>query len=344
VLLPAIRVPLARLGVWEQFLADGPTPSPEIRSAWGSTELAAREHIYNPYGPAWHVDRARFDALLARAAREAGADVSLGTRVHRCEREPAGWLLAVERAGARETVSARFVIDATGRAARMARTAGARRIDHDGMVALVGRTAHGAASPTVIMIESARDGWWYSAPVPGGGLVVAFMTDAELLGRSADTTEHWRRALDDTIHTRGRLASSQLDGAVRVTSASTSSHDRVAGPGWVGAGDAAFALDPLAGQGVFKALESGWRAADVARTALASDHVPVAALQHDADDRVARFLAMRRTYYESETRWPDAPFWAARRAGSRIGLAQAIHASVADEEQVSAVLDQSIDA
>ena len=52
--------------------------SPGIASAWGQAELYDNDFIVNPHGPGWHVDRRRFDAMLARAAEESGVEVLRG--------------------------------------------------------------------------------------------------------------------------------------------------------------------------------------------------------------------------------------------------------------------------
>ena len=93
---PAACESLAALGVWERFVADGHSPSYGTCSAWGSGTLQANDFIFNPHGHGWHVNRARFDRMLAAAAREAGASVREGTRLVSHHRIPEGWELAIE--------------------------------------------------------------------------------------------------------------------------------------------------------------------------------------------------------------------------------------------------------
>src|SRR5579872_5597117 len=56
-LCPEVRIMLAQLGVWEEFLGGNPSPAHGIWSAWGSDRLVARDFIANPYGTGWFVDR-----------------------------------------------------------------------------------------------------------------------------------------------------------------------------------------------------------------------------------------------------------------------------------------------
>ena len=67
--------------MWEPFLAAGHLPSPGVLSVWGEEELYQTHFIFNPYGQGWHLDRQRFDAMLAQAARQAGARLCCGAQV-----------------------------------------------------------------------------------------------------------------------------------------------------------------------------------------------------------------------------------------------------------------------
>ena len=57
------------------------------------------------------------------------------------------------------------------------------------------------------MIEAVREGWWYTAALPGGRRVVAFMSDADIVRRlELRAHERWMRALDETEHVRAAVA------------------------------------------------------------------------------------------------------------------------------------------
>jgi 2-polyprenyl-6-methoxyphenol hydroxylase-like FAD-dependent oxidoreductase len=76
---PVARRPLLNLLVWEQFVAAGHLPSSGNLSVWGDEELYQDHFIFNPYGQGWHLDRRRFSAMLAEAARQAGASLFRGS-------------------------------------------------------------------------------------------------------------------------------------------------------------------------------------------------------------------------------------------------------------------------
>src|SRR5262249_27493149 len=115
---PSARIPLAELGVWEAFLSAGHAPAPGAPPPRGEDALHDTHFIFNAHGRGWHLDRRRFDAMLARAACEAGARVSCGARIGSCVRHSDLWQLELVSDADPESpphrVRARFLIDATG--------------------------------------------------------------------------------------------------------------------------------------------------------------------------------------------------------------------------------------
>jgi flavin-dependent dehydrogenase len=317
---PGLQPLLGYLGAWEGFLADRHRPALGTSAAWGSPALSSRDFLFTGRGTGWHLDRCRFDGTLARQVRAAGGTLLTGARVADCVRARDGrWQLAVaERAGGRSACSARFVIDAGGRASRLARRLGARRRGFDllvGVAAVVELPAGGAGWHHTL-IESCAAGWWYSAPLPAGRRAVAvLMTDSDLVrALRAGGAGEWRRLLAETGATRGRLAGSRPVFAPRILPAASQILEPAAGPGWIAAGDAAVSFDPLASAGVGHALVSGIHAARAAHEALEAAPQPTLLAGYGA--QVARtmsdYLRLRHHFYAVEQRWPEQPFWQRR--------------------------------
>jgi flavin-dependent dehydrogenase len=279
-----------------------------IRSAWGSDELADHDSMLHPLGAGVHVDRARFDERLAEWARSVGVTVHAG--VGRSTIVRAGDQLTVSPHDG-PAVRARFLVDASGRGAPAIGSLDGRRwLAADRQVAVIARLSARAGDDAVLLLEAVEDGWWYSVPQPDGGLVVAFVTDADLApaGARARLAERFGEALARTRHTAARTRGARLDGEPRLVRADSGVLLPAGGRGWRAIGDAAMATDPLAGNGVPRALRSALRAADEIPRAL------------DGDDRApdltpvfADYLDRRGTFYLQEARWPAAPFWARRR-------------------------------
>jgi len=313
-LSPGIRPELEKAGVWENFLGAGHSVSAGIRSYWGSDAPADRDFVFSPYGAGWHVDRVRLDTMLRAEAIRNGAVWMECASPRKIERFNAGWRIALGD----DAVDASFVIDATGRASVFARQVGARRRSLDRLMGAVAYASGISDIEPVLMVEAVENGWWYSAPLPGGKMVVAFMTDADRIQRAGlMAPDRWTAQLANAPHHRDRVErhAGRLDGPIRIVPAESSFLDRIAGDGWIAAGDAAAAFDPLSSQGIATAISSGMDVAQTVASWSRGDHRALAAYASRIRQNYTRYLANREAYYRMEPRWPDSSFWASRATG-----------------------------
>ncbi len=320
---PVVRLLLAELGVWERFQSDAHSPSPGIVSAWGQPELYENDFFFNPYGCGWHVDRRRFDDMVALAAEEAGTVVYRATRPSRCFQERSGdWELEVAAGARRVRLRSKFLVDATGRASWVARRQGARRLTFDRLIGVIGffsANSRSSSHDQRTLVEASENGWWYSALLPNHHTVVAYMTDVDLFPRVPGTLRsHWQARLHQTVHTRLRVESCSWESSLRLVSANSYLMDRVAGRNWLAVGDAALAFDPLSAQGVSKAVASGLAAAQTIEEYFRGNPRTLNDFAQRCEHSFAQFLEMRAQYYGREKRWPTSPFWL-RRGSSGTG-------------------------
>jgi tryptophan halogenase len=187
---------LRDLGIGHERLeAAGALRCTGTAAAWGAAETQQRDAIYDPHGHGWHLDRPRFDEVLRDEARAAGADVRAG----RVAAHPTsdGPRVAVGRA----EIGCRWLVDATGRRATVARSLGARRERADRLVAVYAalRTAPGDVDART-RVEAMPSGWWYSALVADRRRIVARLADADLLDPELRTAIGFARALARTRH------------------------------------------------------------------------------------------------------------------------------------------------
>jgi flavin-dependent dehydrogenase len=318
ILPPIARLPLIDLGAWERFVADGHTPSPGILCAWGQDELYENHFILNPYGHGWHLDRRRFDAMLALVAEEAGASVYHGARVTSCLPVASrGWHVEFASDGKRSHLQATFLVYATGRACVLARWQRAKRIFYDRLVGLVGFFSARPAERKrehQTLIEAAESGWWYSAWLPDSRLIVAYMTDADLIPQGGvHVSEYWQNRLEQAPHTRSRTIGCMRETGLRPVAANSYRMDRVTGNNWLAAGDAAIAFDPLSSQGIYHALKSGLLAARAIEDCQLGDQTAPEVYSREIHRDSARYLSMRAVYYSRERRWSSSAFWQRRR-------------------------------
>jgi len=315
-LSPAAGPVLQDLGAWEDFLADGHLPCPGNRWSWGSPELAFHSFTRDPRGHAWHLDRSRFERRLRSLALAFRAE--LEQVPHRPEVRAAsdGWEVSTGPGASRPLHRARSLLDASGRSASIARGLGARRLVTDRQVALL-RHYRPRGSPQrdrTSLVEAVADGWWYASLLPNGDLALLLFTDPRRGAELAGDPEQLSALLDRTKYLGPLAAQCRPITSARVVAAGSAHLDRVAGPGWRAAGDAALSYDPLASHGLTFSLASGRDAADSLADALSSDPQAAYRQYQERIERARRgYAASRRRIYAAENRWPLADYWRRRR-------------------------------
>lgn len=315
--LPPSAVPrLMRLGVWESFLQAKPAAVYGVKSVWGSEDLDSSSFLAHPFLNGWHVDRSQFDSMLSASAADAGARIFRRTTARIVQRDRQGtWSVEAVSPRGEVHLRARFLVDASGRCARLCRQLGVRRHRVDCMLGIA-VTCSELRSDDVMasLIEAHPLGWWYSAGLPSGEAVAIFFTDSDLsMAGDFARPEGWRRLLAESQHTRDRLEGCLFSAKARVFSAGTHRLGRATGNFWLAIGDALIGRDPLSSSGIDFALASAERANELLR-ALANG-VSDSAGAYDAQVRsdFANYLIQRRAYYAMEDRWPASPFWQRRR-------------------------------
>jgi menaquinone-9 beta-reductase len=250
---------LHRWGLLAPVVAAG---TPAIRSttfhlpgAVSTVEIKPRHGVGALYAPR----RVVLDAILAEAARSAGAELRFGTSVTGLRRDRTGRVTGVTgRAGAAHLeVGADLVVGADGRRSTVARCVGAE-------------AAHVAPASSAVIYRYFRDPaiagyhWHYATGAAAGaiptndGLACVFAaTSAQSLRRELDrgADAAFRRVLATAApNLADRLARRSAVGRPRVFPGLTGYLRNAAGPGWALVGDAGYFKDPLTAHGITDAL------------------------------------------------------------------------------------------
>lgn len=304
---PPVKRALAGAG----FTADGSdnraVDCVGIHARWGGKEHF-HSHILDAEGNGWHVRRDAFRSALVQDARLAG--VSIRSAMFRtCRPQGEAWTVVLDE---NTHVRCRFLVDATGRHAAVARRLGAarRRLD-----ALCGVAAVFAARnmPQTLCVESTRFGWWYVAPLSETGAMACFISDVDLVKAiGASTPGIWRSLLAQT-NLPGIEDALRDSSSLRVLPCETSTLSDVSGEQWVAIGDAASIFDPIASAGVVKALHMGRVAAEAIGGWLRSGTTAgLSAYRQAVAAELRSYLAVRSAQYRLEKRWSSEPFWQRR--------------------------------
>ena len=305
----AIRL-LKRLGLGEVIEpqaashASAHCPVGGLLVAWNDPTLVANDTLDDPYGQGLRLDRPFFDAFLRRAAEAADACL-WPADIAGLERGAAGWSIWLDDGA---VVGARWLIDATGRRARLSRLIGARRRRSSPLVAIY-RTGwperNGDLTRTVI--AAGPDGWVYAGRLGDGRWAFGYHTTPQLAARMLSSPAVWGDAVAECHGLAGLFGGLAFAPDLAVRDARGARLDPPIGEGWVACGDAALSFDPIAGQGLFNALYTGMTAAEAVQTMRAG--APPSGYAAELDKVAAIYTARRRGLYKQERRWSERSFW-----------------------------------
>lgn len=280
-LLPAGNRLLAEMGVLEKVAAAGFVPKfgAEFHRGDGSEakKVVFAEGLVPGLESAFQVDRARFDALLLDHARMLGADVRMETAVRSLERDGDGWRVTLTGTNGTETLTVPWVIDSTGRDPGLT-SAQKAALDPSPFPKRLAIYSHFRGVPRApgreggnILVVRLDGGWFWIIPLDAErtsvGLVatVAAFRDARL-----EPAEFFQRAVAGSVRLRELLGGATPALGFHVASDYSYFRRELAQERLVLAGDAAGFFDPIFSSGVFMALWSGGRAADLVAQAHAA--------------------------------------------------------------------------
>lgn len=322
---PSINPVLTRLGLGG-VMQRAALPSYGVSSRWGSPDLVERDFLFGAGGDGWRIDRLAFETELAAVAQRSGVEWHWGSRVVGCVRAARGWTLRTQTSAGSRTWQAQFVVDASGRAARVARLLGARRVRYDRLIGALTclPSSEGPMGPeddeSTTVVEAVPGGWWYSLRLPNQRLVAAFLTDADLLDDSVrGPWEFDALPLAEAPTTARRLRTcrdSSAWPAPRIRPAHVGRLTSLVGSGWLAVGEAAVCFDPLSSYGIEAALGSGFYAGAAISEHLAGRRDALPGYAELIDHTFARYLIACHDRYAAERRWPTSPFWRRRQRSS----------------------------
>ena len=304
--LPGLARPLLeQLGIWEAFAGQHYRSVHAAATSWGEPDMRENHVLYSMSGHGWHLERAAFDQWLASEACRRGARLLSGTRLTTVERLPNGWDV---RLATGESIHSRFLVDATGRRALLARMLNSKVRTFDRLAGFVRYFNTNDDDPRT-MIEAVADGWWYTALLSGGLRVVACMTDVDI-ARSLrlNRESEFLGALRQTRHLRHLTPA----GAMIARTAASSTLTRPFGEAWLAVGDAAAAYDPLSGQGILRALRSGILASYAIGDFLAGRPEGLPRYGQFVEHGFSGYRSAYRRAYGMERRWGNHSFWKRR--------------------------------
>lgn len=313
---PAARSLLTDLGVLDGFLAAGHRPSYGNLSLWGSDEPHVDDFIFQLQGRGYQLDRSAFDAQLRSSAGQLGVAVHEATRLVATPDED-GFSLRLGGIDEEPAAHCRWLIDAGGRPAVLARQQGVQRQVEDRLTAfyLLLHSPQGSDRDGRTLVEAVENGWWYSVLLPSGDRLVTFLGDLDLLDRQALLTRDglWQQLVQTRLLSAlCREHGYQPGTAVQGMDAASGRLSRFHGERWAAVGDAALSFDPLSSQGIATALYCGQYCARAVAATLQGDSQAMSAYADLLSRIYTAYLSHRQQFYGMEKRWHESTFWKRR--------------------------------
>jgi flavin-dependent dehydrogenase len=257
----------------------------------------------------WLIERERFDAGLLADLRAADVHIVSG-RVRRFSRIDQHWFIELNDI-AEENITADFLIDARGRAA-----------PHSDYFLQRGPLSMAlsrlwrlpAATPAMTQVMSFADGWcWYAAGDQGlGSLQIMVSSERQRLPARSQLPAYYAGLLQQIPELSELIETAQPASDIVARYAQPQFTRELIGDHHARVGDAAFAIDPLSGHGIYQAVGGALALAATVHTLLARpDNTAIARrfYRERVESDFLRMARIGRDFYRQEQRWPEPAFW-----------------------------------
>ena len=249
------------------------------------------------------LDRQRFDRALREDLQCAGVSVIEG-RVHELAQEGEHRI----RLDDGQVLFADFLVEARGRQAPLA----ADRLRGPETVSLL-NVWQGSPGAPASAVESLEDGWAWMARLEDGRCYwQVTLGAAGLPGKAALADYCVARRARSALVAELFDAQALLPAQVHARSSTAILAGDCVGQDWIRVGDAAMAVDPLSGNGIFQSLSSALQAPVVINTLLRRPERAALARQFHqqrVEQLFLRFARIGRDFYGQEQSRAGQPFW-----------------------------------
>ncbi|RJG09179.1 FAD-dependent oxidoreductase [Pseudomonas cavernicola] len=302
------------------------------------------------------LDRPAFDAAIRQDLLAAGVEL-IEARVRELSSTAEGHCLQLDSASGPQTCHADFLVEARGRQAPLS----GKGLRGQETLSLLNHWQE-QPGPARSAVESLADGWAWMARLGDGRCFWQLTLDVAStdLPEKSQLAEFCAAQRAQSTLVRELFGAPALQpSALHARSSTATLCLQTSGDNWLRVGDAAMAVDPLSGNGIFQSLSSSLQAPAVINTLLQKPE-RAALARHFHQQRVEqlflRFARIGRDFYAMEQQWVARPFWQSRRnwpddlplhapadyASLRVARAPVINGELIDEADVVITADQPL--
>ncbi|MFP6758453.1 MAG: FAD-dependent monooxygenase [Alphaproteobacteria bacterium] len=278
-------------------------PMVERFASWAGEHGARnREHV---------TDRSPFDEALLKDL--ADHDVTaLSPDTVSASSKPDSVVVSLRGDNTERHYHAKFFVEARGRAAPAGRD---KSLSGPATTAMV-RQVDGAVGDARTAVAGFANGWaWFVADGSGPAYLQIFIDSRAGLPKRDALADFFESHVAEIAEKDGWLEGRGFTGPVMAHSSASVLATSPLATRMIRIGDAACALDPLSGNGLFAALSGAAAASPVIHTLIEKSENEDLAKAFYGDrvrDTFDRFSRIGRDFYRLETRWPDTLFWRTR--------------------------------
>jgi flavin-dependent dehydrogenase len=240
------------------------------------TRFVFRQGKFNREPEAIQVERATFDHVLLKHARESGADVREGWTVAKTTSDPDGVNVeARDPDGNIHNFRAAFLIDASGRGNLTGNQENLREMHPTWKkLAIFGHFENvnldSGEAKTDTVIVRLENKWFWIIPLTAEKTSVGLVVDKDEFTKSDGVPgEIFQRWIESSPPVRERMKNARRLGGLQTTTDFSYYNRKFTGDRLLRVGDAAGFMDPIFSAGVFLAMWSGKIAAEVVQKSLA---------------------------------------------------------------------------
>jgi flavin-dependent dehydrogenase len=272
-LLPFSTTAFDRLGVREKLdRAFMPKHGGEIVAACGSkaVKFYFKDGFRSRRDRAYQVTRSEFDLLLLNHSRENGAEVREETTVKDIVMDADHVRLEIEAAdGATTTIECRYLLDCSGRQTVLGNFFKLKKsYDHLQKFSVFSHYENVDREPgidgTLIRMVRGLDRWFWMIPLTATRMSIGVVMDtATFRAMKLSPEAVLEKCIDEQPMILERMKNSERVAPVYSAGDYSYRNTKLCGHRWMLAGDAAGFIDPVFSSGVFLAIMSAEKAADV---------------------------------------------------------------------------------
>lgn len=302
----------------EDFGPDCFVPTYGHTSYWGMAEPVLRDAILTTERSSYQLDREQFDLTLLETVSKKGGQVFPRTKcLQFTQADNKEWKVQLKHpAIGNFGITARFLLDATGRQASVCRQIGVNTQKHDQLMGVGAFLPFedGRELEHSVVLETVEQGWWYSATLSKNVRTLVFFSDADIISKQGlHTNAGWQSLLQETKQVKELVRGAYMEDGLWVRNAHSQLSHSTDRAYFLAIGDAAASFDPISAMGIGFAITSACQAAALVQADLAApDPSRIATYQADIERHFAQYQQLRHQRYGEERRWPLAEFWQRR--------------------------------